>query len=251
MARAAEVLRTARRPFVIAGGGVRHSEAEDELRDFVETLGIPVAETSAGKGSLTRVRWLVGGMGVNGTRAANEIAADRRRRGLRRHPPDRLHDRLALGLPAPRRPLHRHQRQRRRRGQAVGASPIVADAREALRSLGAALGGPLPDREARRSQVTASWSTWRADLVRRHRAGSPRPSDGPGRGAGCAQRRGPRRRQGRRRRRLAARRPAQAVGHAGRLVHPHRVRLLVHGPRDPRGHRRPDARRPRPARSSW
>ena len=60
VARAAEVLRTARRPFVIAGGGVRHSAAEDELRHFVDTLGIPVAETSAGKGSLSGCEWLVG-----------------------------------------------------------------------------------------------------------------------------------------------------------------------------------------------
>jgi 3D-(3,5/4)-trihydroxycyclohexane-1,2-dione acylhydrolase (decyclizing) len=73
---AANTLRAARRPFVIAGGGVRHSEAEGALRRFAEDLGIPVAETSAGKGSLTASDWLVGGIGVNGTRAANELARD-------------------------------------------------------------------------------------------------------------------------------------------------------------------------------
>jgi 3D-(3,5/4)-trihydroxycyclohexane-1,2-dione acylhydrolase (decyclizing) len=73
---AANTLRAARRPFVIAGGGVRHSEAEEALRRFAEELGIPVGETSAGKGSLTASEWLVGGIGVNGTRAANELARD-------------------------------------------------------------------------------------------------------------------------------------------------------------------------------
>ena len=71
---AADTLRAARRPLVIAGGGVRHSAAEAALRRFAEELGIPVAETSAGKGSLSACDWLAGGIGVNGTRAANELA---------------------------------------------------------------------------------------------------------------------------------------------------------------------------------
>ena len=71
---AAQALREARRPMVIAGGGVRHSAAEDALRRFAEDLGIPVAETSAGKGALTACERLAGGIGVNGTRAANELA---------------------------------------------------------------------------------------------------------------------------------------------------------------------------------
>jgi 3D-(3,5/4)-trihydroxycyclohexane-1,2-dione acylhydrolase (decyclizing) len=72
---AVQVLREARRPLIVAGGGVRHSEAEDALRALAEGLGIPVAETSAGKGALAGGSpWLLGGLGVNGTRAANEIA---------------------------------------------------------------------------------------------------------------------------------------------------------------------------------
>jgi 3D-(3,5/4)-trihydroxycyclohexane-1,2-dione acylhydrolase (decyclizing) len=73
---AAELLRSVRRPLIIAGGGVRYSEAEDALRRFAGDLGIPVAETSAGKGSLVASDWLVGGIGVNGTRVANELARD-------------------------------------------------------------------------------------------------------------------------------------------------------------------------------
>ena len=52
LARAVEVLRSARRPLIVAGGGVIYSEATDALRAFAEATGIPVAETQAGKGSL-------------------------------------------------------------------------------------------------------------------------------------------------------------------------------------------------------
>jgi 3D-(3,5/4)-trihydroxycyclohexane-1,2-dione acylhydrolase (decyclizing) len=76
LARAVELLRSCERPLVIAGGGVRYSGAEAELRQFAERFGIPVAETSAGKGSLTTSEWSVGGLGVNGTRAANALAHD-------------------------------------------------------------------------------------------------------------------------------------------------------------------------------
>lgn len=74
--RAAAALRNAQRPLIIAGGGVRYSEAEAALEEFANQLGVPVAETSAGKGSLVGSPLLVGGIGVNGTRAANELARD-------------------------------------------------------------------------------------------------------------------------------------------------------------------------------
>jgi 3D-(3,5/4)-trihydroxycyclohexane-1,2-dione acylhydrolase (decyclizing) len=72
---AVALLRGARRPLVIAGGGVRHSAAETALRDLCASCRLPVAETSAGKGALPAdFPWLVGGIGVNGTRTANELA---------------------------------------------------------------------------------------------------------------------------------------------------------------------------------
>ena len=52
LARAVEILRSAQRPLVVAGGGVIYSEATDVLRQLAEATGIPVAETQAGKGSL-------------------------------------------------------------------------------------------------------------------------------------------------------------------------------------------------------
>src|SRR5487761_2209893 len=77
LARAMEVLRTARRPLIVAGGGVIYSEASDALRRFAEATGIPVADTQAGKGALA---WdhpcAVGGVGATGTPAANELARE-------------------------------------------------------------------------------------------------------------------------------------------------------------------------------
>ena len=52
LARAVEILRTARRPLLVAGGGVIYADAVDALRRFAEATGVPVAETQAGKGSL-------------------------------------------------------------------------------------------------------------------------------------------------------------------------------------------------------
>lgn len=76
LARAVEAIRAAKRPVVVAGGGVLYSGAEDELRAFVEATGIPVGTSQAGGGSLV---WghpqYLGGIGATGTAAANAIAA--------------------------------------------------------------------------------------------------------------------------------------------------------------------------------
>src|SRR6185503_17265050 len=67
----------ARRPLLIAGGGVHYSEATEALRRFAEATGIPVADTQAGKGAL---RWdhpqAVGGVGSTGSPVANALAAE-------------------------------------------------------------------------------------------------------------------------------------------------------------------------------
>ena len=76
LAAAIAAIRTAKRPLIVAGGGVIYSEATDALSAFVKKTGIPVAETQAGKGSLPfdHVGEL-GAIGVTGTLAANRIAA--------------------------------------------------------------------------------------------------------------------------------------------------------------------------------
>ena len=76
LARAAELLRAAKHPLIVAGGGVIYSEATDALRALCERTGIPVAETQAGKGSLPYDHpSALGAIGVTGTFAANRLAA--------------------------------------------------------------------------------------------------------------------------------------------------------------------------------
>ncbi|NUQ96925.1 MAG: 3D-(3,5/4)-trihydroxycyclohexane-1,2-dione acylhydrolase (decyclizing) [Streptomyces sp.] len=75
LAEAVRAIRSARRPLVIAGGGVHHSRAEEALAEFARTTGIPVASTQAGKGSLRHDHPQdVGGIGHTGTATANELA---------------------------------------------------------------------------------------------------------------------------------------------------------------------------------
>jgi 3D-(3,5/4)-trihydroxycyclohexane-1,2-dione acylhydrolase (decyclizing) len=77
LAEAVELLRGARRPLLVAGGGAIYSEATEQLRALVEATGIPVAETQAGKGSLPYDHpCQLGAVGVTGTRAANAIARE-------------------------------------------------------------------------------------------------------------------------------------------------------------------------------
>ena len=77
LAKAAAAIRAARRPLIVAGGGVIYSEATDALRAFVEQTGVPVGETQAGKGSLPYDHpSALGAIGVTGTFAANRTAAE-------------------------------------------------------------------------------------------------------------------------------------------------------------------------------
>ena len=74
---AAEVIRKAQKPLLICGGGVRYSEAHEEFRTFAEKTGIPFAETQAGKSAVLYDHPLnLGGIGVTGCSAANEIARE-------------------------------------------------------------------------------------------------------------------------------------------------------------------------------
>ncbi len=73
--RVLDLVKAAKRPLVICGGGVRYSEAGDALKAFCENTGIPFSETQAGKGVLPWNHPLnLGGIGVTGGKAANVIA---------------------------------------------------------------------------------------------------------------------------------------------------------------------------------
>ncbi|MEV0963540.1 MULTISPECIES: 3D-(3,5/4)-trihydroxycyclohexane-1,2-dione acylhydrolase (decyclizing) [unclassified Streptomyces] len=75
LAAAVLAVRSARRPLLVAGGGVHHSRAEGALRTLAEATGIPVASTQAGKGALPYDHPAdVGGIGHTGTATADELA---------------------------------------------------------------------------------------------------------------------------------------------------------------------------------
>ncbi len=72
---AADVLKSAKRPVIIAGGGVQYSGAVDALTAFAETHEIPVIETIAGRANLLNDHPLnIGPVGVTGSNSANAIA---------------------------------------------------------------------------------------------------------------------------------------------------------------------------------
>ena len=77
VADAAALMRAAKKPIVVSGGGVLYSEAERDMMDFCARRGIPVGETQAGKSATPVDHPLaVGAIGVTGTGAANALAAE-------------------------------------------------------------------------------------------------------------------------------------------------------------------------------
>ena len=74
---AVAALRSAKKPLLICGGGVRYSGAADALQKIAERFAIPFAETQAGKSAIVSAHPLnLGGLGETGSLAANEIAKD-------------------------------------------------------------------------------------------------------------------------------------------------------------------------------
>ena len=138
---AAAALRRAKRPLVVAGGGVHYSLAEEALRSFVETHRVPVVETVAGKSCLTAGHsFLVAPLGVTGADHANRLAADA---DVVLCVGTRLQDFTTgswtvfgnedltlIGLNAARYDAAKHR-----------SLPVVGDAREGLAALGARLDG--------------------------------------------------------------------------------------------------------------
>ncbi|WP_437922178.1 3D-(3,5/4)-trihydroxycyclohexane-1,2-dione acylhydrolase (decyclizing) [Sphingobacterium sp. LRF_L2] len=75
--RASLKIRAAKKPLIVAGGGVIYSDATEALKRFAEATGIPVAETFAGKGALPYDHpQSLGAMGATGTEGANAISAE-------------------------------------------------------------------------------------------------------------------------------------------------------------------------------
>lgn len=138
--KAVELIRAARQPMIVAGGGVLYSEACQALADFAAQTGIPVAETQAGKGSLPFDHpQNVGAMGVTGTPGANILA---RGADLVIAVGTRLSDFTTASKTAFQNPEVRFLNINVAEFDACKHAgwPVVADARMALEELTAALG---------------------------------------------------------------------------------------------------------------
>src|SRR5215831_2554149 len=159
LARAAQVIRSAARPLIVAGGGVIYAEATAELRALAEAAGIPVAETQAGKGSLPFDHPLaLGAVGSTGAVAANRIAAQADVViGIgTRYSDFTTASRTAFGCPQVR---FVNVNVAAADAVKLAGTAVVADAREALRALSAALAGwsAPEDYRAEARGLSAAW----------------------------------------------------------------------------------------------
>jgi 3D-(3,5/4)-trihydroxycyclohexane-1,2-dione acylhydrolase (decyclizing) len=177
LAAAADALRAAKAPLIVAGGGVHYSLAEEELKRFAEAHGVPVVETMAGKSSLLADHPLYAGpIGVTGCPQANALAAQA---DVVLAVGTRLQDFTTgswtvfgndelriIGLNAARFDAAKHR-----------SLPLVCDAREGLDELGSALGGWSVSeawRDEARTQTAAFADHVRAAVA--PRAGATAPS---------------------------------------------------------------------------
>jgi len=153
--RAIDVIRKAKRPVIVAGGGVHYSGATEDLRAFAEAHNIPVVETQAGKSALPWDHPLnLGPIGVTGGEPANDRCAEADlilgigtrfqdfttgSWGLFRNPDRRI---ISLNVQA-------HDAMKH------GALPVLADAKAGLTELAIELAGYAPEPPA--PQAKADW----------------------------------------------------------------------------------------------
>ena len=161
VSRALDVIRGARRPLIIAGGGVLYSAAQDALRRLAEQTAIPVADTQAGKGALP---WdhpqAVGGVGSTGSAPANALAAgaDVVLGAGTRYSDFTTASRTAFGNPAVR---FVNLNVTAFDAAKQAATSVVADARRGLEALAAGLDGYRveADYTAHYQRLAADWAT--------------------------------------------------------------------------------------------
>ncbi|BBZ29457.1 3D-(3,5/4)-trihydroxycyclohexane-1,2-dione acylhydrolase (decyclizing) [Mycolicibacterium madagascariense] len=159
IARAAEVIRSARRPLIVAGGGVIYSGATDALAAFCERTGIPVGQSQAGKGALPYDHpQSVGAIGSTGTTAANALATEA---DVVIGIGTRYSDFTSASRTAFNDPDVRFVNLNVASIDSVkqGGVSVVSDAREAIEALGAALGDYSVSDEyrSRTAALAAEW----------------------------------------------------------------------------------------------
>ncbi len=165
LAQAVRAVQKAKRPLLIAGGGVHYALAADDLRDFATAFHIPVAETQAGKGALT---WdhpqNVGGIGVTGSLSANRLAqacdlviavgtrlSDFTTASKTAFPPDI--PLVAINVAA-------------MDALKMGACPVVADAKAALKEIHASLAQMGYQTQYGRDEIARHKAEWDAEVDR-------------------------------------------------------------------------------------
>jgi 3D-(3,5/4)-trihydroxycyclohexane-1,2-dione acylhydrolase (decyclizing) len=165
LAHAASLIRGARRPLIVAGGGVIYSEATAALRALVDATGIPVGETMAGRGALVSDHPVsLGAIGATGGAAANRLA---READLVVGVGTRWSDFTTASHTAFQDPGVRFVNVNVAAFDAGKQSglPVVADARVALEELRAALAGWRVDPEWER-RATAEAQQWGEEVAR-------------------------------------------------------------------------------------
>ncbi|MCY4048411.1 MAG: 3D-(3,5/4)-trihydroxycyclohexane-1,2-dione acylhydrolase (decyclizing) [Hyphomicrobiales bacterium] len=156
LARAVEKLSAAKRPLIIAGGGVRYAGASRDLSDFAEKTGVPVALTQAGKSALVDgAEMNVGSLGVTGSSAANDLA---QKADLVLALGSRLQDFTTgsnglikgqvVSINVQPHDLAKHN-----------ATPLMADAKKAIRAIAQAMGGYATN-DAYRKEIAALKAEW-------------------------------------------------------------------------------------------
>lgn len=162
ISKAVELLKTAKTPLIIAGGGVRYSGANDVLADFATRRGIPFTETIAGKGGVVHDHpAYTGAMGIEGTDASKVLAEtadvviavgtrmqDFTTGSWTTFAPDTKF----LNINAARFDASKHF-----------AQPVVGDALEALREIDEALGDWTCD-PAQMARAQKLYADWNAEL---------------------------------------------------------------------------------------
>src|SRR5262249_10532384 len=169
IAAAADLLRQARKPLILAGGGVHYALATERLAAFALGRRLPVAETIAGRGALRHDHTMnVGPIGVIGAASANALAAEA---DVVLAIGTRLQDFTTGSWTVFQDPEVRLVSINVARFDAVKhlALAVVGDADEALAELDAALGEHLPP-EGWRRRAAALYGEWNATIEARTRA---------------------------------------------------------------------------------
>jgi 3D-(3,5/4)-trihydroxycyclohexane-1,2-dione acylhydrolase (decyclizing) len=174
--RAAALIRAAKKPLVICGGGVCYSEAGKELETFCKNCHIPFGETQAGKGTaLWDNPYNLSGIGVTGSLGANKLAKEAdliiavgTRLGdfttcskwLFQNPGAKF---LGINIA----PFDAYK---------MNAEPVIADAKLTLKALVRALGGGYKSKWG--SKIEAARKEWKAEVDRLYAEDIPPGDDG-------------------------------------------------------------------------